>query len=171
MQILDATDIDRRVARLSHQILERNYTCEHLWLAGINGQGAVLAQALFSQLLGLEVLPFELGLCLLDVNKRAESQPEVRVEGVDWAALERTTIVLVDDVLNSGRTLCYALSALMGRALGGVQIAVLVERAHRLYPVAATFSGYSLPTTMESHIEVVLEGDKRGVYLASSTFA
>lgn len=161
--ILDPEQISRRVERLSWQILESSQGHDSLWLAGVVGQGSLLAQALHRRL--EELHPGKARLCRLDVDKKARSLPRVEIEDTTEADLADTLVVLVDDVLNSGRTLSYCMARLLAVPVGRLEVAVLVERSHRAYPIRASFSGLALSTTLEEHVEVRLEGDDQGVFL------
>ena len=80
-------------------------------------------------------------------------------------ALENKVIVVVDDVLNTGRTLAYGMAPFFGTALRKLQVAVIIDRGHRNYPIHADYVGYTLSTTLNEHVEVCLDDDNLSVYL------
>jgi len=161
--ILGPEQIRRRTERLAWQILESSPGAEPVWLAGVAGQGSILAEWLLRIL--EELRPGKARLCRLIVDKKASTQPEVLIENTKDSDLASAHVVLIDDVLNSGRTLSYCMARFLTIPLARLEVAVLVERSHRAFPIRANFSGYQLSTTLEEHVEVVLEGENLGVYL------
>ncbi len=162
-RILTPEQIARRTERLAWQILESSPANARVWLAGVAGQGSLLAQRLYSIL--EELRPGKARLITLRVDKKAHTQPEVFLDGATEAELANSHLVLVDDVLNSGRTLSYCMARFLTIPLQRLEVAVLVERSHRAFPIRANFSGYQLSTTLEEHVDVVLEGQNSGVFI------
>lgn len=160
--ILDADAIEKKINRLAYQIWERNHQSDALVFAGIASQGYFLATQLakvFSSVSGKksEVLQIRL-------DKKAKALPEVHIDGeTDWNG---KTIIVVDDVLNTGRTLAYAIHPFLQYPIESLQVAILVDRNYNTFPIKADFVGYSLSTTLEEHVEAVLNPDSPiGVYL------
>ena len=162
-RILSPDQISLKIKRLAYQVIESNFYEKHLYLAGIRGQGAVLARLLEAEL--AQAAPFTITPFAIEVDKRARTHQQVQLTGIAAEALADAVVVLVDDVLSTGRTLSFATSPLLSQPLRRLQTVVLVERSHRAFPVQATFSGMSLATTLEEHVEVQLEGDAAGVWL------
>lgn len=132
-------------------------------LAGIAGEGYVLAQALAQEL--QMIAPFSVQLLKLSFDKAQPSQPPIQPDlpAMDYA---NTVVVVVDDVLYTGRTLAYSLQPFLAVPVRKLQVAVLVDRNHPRYPVAADYKGYELSTTLTEHVDVVLSDQSRvGVYL------
>ncbi|HAA22005.1 MAG TPA: phosphoribosyltransferase, partial [Cytophagales bacterium] len=125
-------------------------------------RGYQFAELLAEQL--REVSPLKVELVKVQVDKSNPLQAEVTFD-VSADRLKDACIVLIDDVLNSGRTLAYALKPFLDLPMKKLETAVLVLRTHRLFPISARYTGYELPTTLNEHIDVVLEGDDKGVYL------
>jgi len=158
--VLDAADIDRALTRISHEILERNKGSDDLVLLGIPTRGVHLAQrvaATLSRVEGAEVPVGSLDITMYrdDLRlrpARALMHTEVPPDGIDGR-----TVVLVDDVLFSGRTIRAALDAMndLGRP-AAVQLAVLVDRGHRQLPIRADFVGKNLPTSLVEQVAVRL---------------
>ena len=157
---LPAQDISRALIRISHEILERNSGSENITLLGIPTRGAHLARRISAIIEGIESKAVQTGT--LDITLHRDdlrlrppralmptSMPSMGVEGRD--------VILVDDVLFSGRTIRAALDALgeLGRPKT-VQLAVLVDRGHRELPIRADFVGKNLPTSSTQSVEVHL---------------
>lgn len=166
--VLSASDIDRAVTRIAHEILESNHGVSDLVILGIPTRGAVLAKRIVavitrnesvdeSQLLGqLDITMYRDDLALNPT--RPVGQTVIPNDGIDGKV-----VVLVDDVLFSGRTIRAALDALndFGRPKA-VRLAVLVDRGHRELPIRADFVGKNLPTAREERIRVHLtESDEQ----------
>ncbi|MFV0406944.1 MAG: bifunctional pyr operon transcriptional regulator/uracil phosphoribosyltransferase PyrR [Propioniciclava sp.] len=155
--IWDADDIERALRRIAHQILESNRGADSLVLLGIQSRGAPLAArlaSLISHAEGREVPYGELDITMYrDDLRRHPTRPVGRTRvPVD---IDELTVVLVDDVLYSGRTIAAAMDALkdLGRP-HVVRLAVLIDRGHRELPIQADHVGKSLPTTAEVHVRV-----------------
>ena len=178
-EILDADALARTVARLAHELIERNDDLERLALVGIHTRGVPLARRL--QELVQERSGVELALGAVDISFHRDdvlvrgreaplhTQPVVRGTELDFP-LGGTTCVLVDDVLFTGRTIRAAIDALLefGRP-ARVQLAVLVDRGHRELPIRPDYVGKNLPTGRDERIQVELvEIDERdGVFLVA----
>ncbi|GGO75665.1 bifunctional pyr operon transcriptional regulator/uracil phosphoribosyltransferase PyrR [Nocardioides deserti] len=160
--VLDARDIARALTRISHEILERNKGAGDLVLLGIPSRGVPLAERIAERIASVEGYDVPTGS--LDVTMyrddlrlkpaRALLHTEIPEEGIDGS-----TVVLVDDVLFSGRTIRAALDALndLGRPRA-VRLAVLVDRGHRELPIRADFVGKNLPTSLVERVKVTLAG-------------
>lgn len=161
--ILSTSDIDRALSRIAHEILESNKGPENLVLLGIPRRGYPLAQRLAAKLAGIEPgFDPEASTGQLDVTmyrddlrrstSRTPAPTRLPARGVDGAV-----VVLVDDVLFSGRTIRAALDALsdIGRP-DVVRLAVLVDRGHRELPIRADFVGKNLPTSTAERVQVRL---------------
>ena len=160
--VLDARDINRALTRISHEILERNKGAGDLVLLGIPSRGVPLAHRIAEKISTVEEYDVPVGS--LDVTMyrddlrlkpaRALLHTEIPDSGID-----DKTVVLVDDVLFSGRTIRAALDAMteIGRP-SAVQLAVLVDRGHRQLPIRADFVGKNLPTSLVERVRVTLAG-------------
>ncbi|QJW91215.1 phosphoribosyltransferase [Spirosoma taeanense] len=161
--ILNAEQIRQKVRRIAFQIYENNFEEPALLLAGISGEGFVLAQMLTREL--QTIAPFTVELLRLELDKKQAVQPTVQP---DRPAVDFTdqVVIVVDDVLYTGRTLVFSLQPFLSVPVRKLQVAVLIDRNHPRYPVAADYKGYELSTTLTEHVEVVLGDAKRmGVYL------
>jgi pyrimidine operon attenuation protein/uracil phosphoribosyltransferase len=160
-RVLEAPDIGRALTRIAHEILERAKGADDLVLLGIPTRGVPLAHRLAARIADVEGTAVPVGS--LDVTMYRDDlrlHPARALERTDLPAggVEGRTVVLVDDVLYSGRTIRAALDALgdLGRP-ARVQLAVLVDRGHRELPIRADYVGKNLPTSVAERVHVLLE--------------
>lgn len=157
-RLVDADGIRRTLTRLAHEIIERNRGSENLALVGMRTRGVFIAERL--QKLIHEIEGGEVPLGILDVTLYRDDfrlkfkQPQIQVTHIDFDVDEKN-IVLVDDVLYTGRTIRAALDALMdlGRP-ARIQLAVLVDRGHRELPIKPDFVGKNVPTSFGEEVRV-----------------
>ncbi len=161
--VLDRDDLRRTVVRIAHEIVEKNGAAGSLAIVGIHTRGAILARrihALIEELVGDSVPLGDIDISFYrdDIEARApDSGPVVHASHLDFE-MEGRTIVLVDDVLFTGRTVRAAVDALFdyGRPQR-VQLAVLADRGHRELPIRADYVGKNLPTSRDERVYVRLE--------------
>lgn len=159
--ILDKDQIQQTLRRIAYQIYENNIKAKKLAVVGIGDQGFELGARLVKE---LQLIDEKLSVDHFKVELD-KLQPKGTVQLIAKPnALKGKSVVLVDDVLNSGKTMAFSLMVLLEAEAAQIEIAVLVDRGHRHYPVSATFSGLQLSTTLEEHIEVQL-GKNPAVYL------
>ena len=157
---MNAAEIDRAVTRMAHQILEANENLDNLVLVGIVTRGDLLAKQLarkIAQIEGVDVPIGKLDISFYRDDFATYFSPEVHSTQIDFD-LDGRTIVLVDDVLFTGRTIRAALDALMdlGRP-ACVQLAVLVDRGHRELPIRADFVGKNVPSSSNESVRLFLK--------------
>lgn len=160
-KILDKEAIDRALMRIAHEILEKNKGIENLCLVGIRNRGAYLAQRLAGCIKKIENQDIAVGI--LDITLYRDDltlisqQPVVHKTEISFDITDKN-LILVDDVLYSGRTIRAALDALIdfGRPKS-IQLAVLVDRGHRELPIRADYVGKNIPTAKNETVEVRLE--------------
>jgi pyrimidine operon attenuation protein/uracil phosphoribosyltransferase len=160
--VLDDLDISRALTRISHEILERNKGAEDLLLLGIPSRGVPLAKRIAGRIASVEGYDVPVGS--LDITMYRDdlrlkpARPLLPTE-IPNGGIDGKVVVLVDDVLFSGRTIRAALDALndLGRPKA-VRLAVLVDRGHRELPIRADFVGKNLPTSLVERVRVRLEG-------------
>ncbi|MDO9408578.1 bifunctional pyr operon transcriptional regulator/uracil phosphoribosyltransferase PyrR [Patulibacter sp.] len=172
--VLDGADMARTLARIAHEIVEGHPDPDSIVLVGIHTRGALLAgrlQERLSALLGTDVPLGDLDIAFYrddlgevpDAPVRDETGPVIHATHLDGIPLEGRSVVLVDDVLFTGRTIRAAIEAIFdyGRP-GRVQLAVLVDRGHRELPIRADYVGKNLPTSVAERVNVrVAEIDGR----------
>jgi pyrimidine operon attenuation protein/uracil phosphoribosyltransferase len=159
-RLLDADEIKRAVTRIAHEILERNHGAGDVVLVGIAARGDDLARRLATEIARIEGADVPVGALDItfyrdDIGMRAEA-PEVHETRVGFDVSGKV-VVLVDDVLFSGRTIRAAMDAMMdfGRP-AAIQLAVLVDRGHRELPIRADFVGKNVPTRHDEDVRVTL---------------
>jgi pyrimidine operon attenuation protein/uracil phosphoribosyltransferase len=161
--MLDSNDINRAVRRMAHEIIEKNKGTESLCLVGIQKGGVILADRLASQIASIEGGTIEVGTLDItfyrdDLNTK-EEQPVVKRTEIPFT-IDDKTVILVDDVLFTGRSIRAAMDALIdiGRP-AYIQQAVLVDRGHRELPIRADYAGKNIPTSFSDLVEVTLDED------------
>jgi pyrimidine operon attenuation protein/uracil phosphoribosyltransferase len=160
-KILDKENISRAITRIAHEILEKNKGTESLCLVGIRNRGVYLAKRLADNIKQIENKDVQVGA--LDITLYRDdltlisSQPVVHKTEIDFDINDKN-LILVDDVLYTGRTIRAALDALIdfGRPKS-IQLAVLVDRGHRELPIRADYAGKNIPTSLKETVEVHLE--------------
>ena len=176
-KVMDAEAIRRALVRIAHEILEHNKGTSALALVGIRTRGAILAQRLAQEINAIDRHQIPVGI--LDITlyrddlSRIAPNPIVHATEIPFDVTD-LHLVLIDDVLFTGRTIRAALNALsdLGRPKT-IQLAVLVDRGHRELPIRADYAGKNIPTHLQEHIEVrlneldeqeevVLEGPRAG---------
>ena len=172
--LLSAADVSRTVARIAHQIIEKTALDgqgPRVILLGIPSGGVPLAKRLaaaIAEYSGVDVEVGALDVTLYRDDLRTTPHRALQPTSVPLSGIDGATVVLVDDVLFSGRTIRAALDALrdIGRA-GSVELAVLVDRGHRQLPIRADYVGKNIPTAADEKVEVTLEelDGEDGVYL------
>ncbi|WP_175955453.1 bifunctional pyr operon transcriptional regulator/uracil phosphoribosyltransferase PyrR [Schaalia sp. Marseille-Q2122] len=160
-EVLAGDDIARSLTRIAFEIIERNQGAENLVIAGIPTRGAVLARRLVQRIQEVGGLSADLAIIdttmyrddLADHPLRTPHPTEIPPAGIDGR-----TVILVDDVLYTGRTIKAALDALSGIGRpAAVQLAVLVDRGHRELPIRPDFVGKNLPTSRQETVTILLE--------------
>ena len=162
--VLDAADVGRALTRIAHEIVERNHGGADVVLLGIPTRGVSLARRLGERLAGIETQQPAVPVGSLDVTMyrddlRLKPARALLPTSIPPGGVDGRTVVLVDDVLFSGRTIRAALDALgdIGRPRA-VRLAVLVDRGHRELPIRADFVGKNLPTSLVESVRVTLTG-------------
>jgi pyrimidine operon attenuation protein/uracil phosphoribosyltransferase len=162
-KILDAMQISQRLNRMAYEVYEKNYSERELILAGIEGNGYNVAERLEEILKKISPLKIKLFKIKVDKENPWSSDPKSVLTEKDY---RDKSVILVDDVLNSGKTLMYAVKLFLDKPLKRLSICVLVDRSHTRYPVKADVVGMSLSTTLQEHIDADFsKKGKEAVYL------
>lgn len=159
--ILHQSEILHKVKRISYQIYETFVDETEVVIAGISGNGYILAEKIANQL--NEISDLNVTLCEVFIDKQ-NPQNEIKTS-IPKEAYQNKGLILVDDVLNSGTTLIYGVKHFLDVATTKFKTAVLVDRNHKKYPVKADFKGISLSTSLHEHVQVVFEDDNCYAYL------
>lgn len=165
MKILDDRQIRQKIKRLAIEIMERHFGEPEIILAGLNNNGVEFAQLLLAELRpiappGMTLTPTRIRL---NPANPLEYPPSIDLPAAD---LRGKPVIIVDDVANTGRTIFYAVQPLLAVIPQKVEVAVLVDRKHKSFPIKADYVGLSLYTTMRDDIDVQLRGgNEMAVYL------
>ena len=160
--ILNNIEIEHKTKRIAYQIYETFSEDETIVIAGISKNGYVFAQRIA---IALEIISnIKVTLCEVFIDK---TKPTLSIStSITISEYENKGLVLVDDVLNSGGTLIYAIKHFLNVPLNKFKTAVLIDRNHKKYPVKADFKGLSLSTSLQEHVQVVFEENNSYVYLS-----
>ena len=159
--ILDHIQINQKIKRIAYQIYESNSNETEVIIAGIVGNGFIFAEKLVATL--QEISSLTITICEVHINKKKPL--EVVSTSLNVADYKNKSLVLVDDVLNSGTTLIYGVKHFLDVPLKRFKTAVLVNRNHKKYPVKADFKGVSLSTSIKEHIQVDFSDQEAKAYL------
>jgi pyrimidine operon attenuation protein / uracil phosphoribosyltransferase len=154
--IMTDADIRRTLARISHEIIERNRSVENLILVGIHTRGVPLAGRLAANIEHFEGQKVQVGL--LDISLYRDDRPQnnkARNHDTEIPNIENKLVILVDDVLYTGRSIRAAMDALIDRGRPeSIQLAVLIDRGHRELPIRADYVGKNVPSSKHEEIQV-----------------
>ena len=153
-QILTAEMADMKLRRMAYEILENNPGVDAITLAGIHGNGLIVARQVADILSSIGSIAVEFIEVLMDKRDPGDASLSRAV------SLEGRVVILVDDVTNSGRVLTYALKPFLNGYPRTIQSLVLVERSHKTFPIHPDFVGLTLSTTLHEHISVEVVGDR-----------
>lgn len=160
--ILDKATLQQKIRRIAYQILENNFEEKELVLAGVEERGLDFASSLAKHL--KEISELSITLCQVFIDKSNPIGNPVDIS-IAPEAYQKKVVIVVDDVLNTGKTMMYAIQPFLDVSVKKLETAFLVNRSHKLYPVFANYTGYELATTIHDHILVDLSDQKFGVYL------
>jgi len=162
--ILNKKQIQQKINRMAYQILEDNLNEKEIVLAGIWDRGYKLALRLKEVLQEIT----ELKITMLRIDLEKDNSRLAAVADPEVAKVRNKVIILVDDVLNSGKTLAYGFGVFLNTPHKKIRTLVLVDRSHKIFPVATDFVGLQMATVLKEHVDVVLDvaGQEDGVYLS-----
>jgi pyrimidine operon attenuation protein/uracil phosphoribosyltransferase len=163
VKILDTTQIRQKINRLAFEVYENNFSEKELLVVGIDGNGYEVAMQIYEKLKSISSFKMNLGKIKVNKEKPWEGEPVVDFNEKDFA---NKTVILVDDVLNSGKTLMYAVKLFLDKPVKKINTVILVDRSHTRFPVKADYVGLTLSTTLQEHIEADFSTkNKEAVYL------
>lgn len=161
-QILSKKDIDQKIIRLGYQVLENCFEEREIYLGGICGNGLKMAERI------KEIIQSEsdqkIEVFEIKVNKDEPWSEPIGLS-IPQEKLKNAYILLIDDVLNSGKTMQHALIKFLEQPTKAIKTVALVDRTHRRYPIKADFVGISLSTTLKERVEIVMNGEETYAYL------
>jgi pyrimidine operon attenuation protein/uracil phosphoribosyltransferase len=162
-KILNINEIDQKLKRLAWQVYEKNSAEKEIIVVGISERGLILAKQLVGHIHEISNIKTKISHLELDKDNPYNKEVSLNLEEKQYA---NKVVILVDDVLNSGKTLMYAAKHFLTTRLTSLSIMVLVDRNHNRYPIKADYIGLSLATTLQEYINVDLKGADKGVYLS-----
>lgn len=162
--ILNKQQIQQKINRIAYQILEDNLGEKEIVLAGIWDRGYKLALRLKEVLSG--ICPIKITMLKIELDRK--NTKLVAQTDLDESHWKNKVIILVDDVLNSGKTLAYGLGVFINTPHKKIRTVVLVDRSHKVFPIATDFVGLQLATVLKEHVDVVMDvaGEEDKVYLS-----
>jgi len=162
-KILDSTGINKKINRLAWEVYENNLQEKEIIIVGILGRGETLAKQLSDVIIDISSIRTKLGTISLDKDNPYKKEISTTLTEADYT---NKVVVLVDDVLNSGKTLMYAAKHFLTTPILKLSTVVLVDRTHNRFPVKADYVGLSLATTLKEYVNVKLDGEEQGIYLS-----
>ncbi|MEM1407771.1 MAG: phosphoribosyltransferase family protein [Bacteroidota bacterium] len=161
--ILNEIQIQQKIKRIAFEIYENNFKEKELIIVGVKDQGYKLAEFICKAL--KDISPIKPILISITLDKFKPTQSEILLsENIERC--KNKSILLVDDVLNTGRTLAYSLKPFLKVRVKKIEVAVLVNRSHTEFPISAKYTGFELSTSIMEHVKVILEEKGSGaVYL------
>lgn len=162
LEILDADQIQKKVDRLTYEIYENTVKEEALILAGIAGTGYEFSERIFKCLQNISDQKITHIKVSLDKDQPLSSPIDL---GIAPEKLKNANVILLDDVVNSGRTMIYAAAEILKHEVKSLKTAVLVDRRHRRYPIKSDFVGLEVSTTLQNHITVDFQAENAKAYL------
>ena len=160
-KILENTQILNKIKRISLQIIESNLDSNKIIICGIEKNGALLAKKICKE---LDLISEKnIIFCSMKINKL---NPTENIQlSIDINECKNQSVVIVDDVLNSGKTLTYAVKHFLDIEIESIKTAVLVNRSHKKFPISADFKGINLSSSLQNHVDVVFMKDKIEAFL------
>lgn len=163
-KILNNKKINQIISRIAYQVYENFINEDEVVVVGIKEKGFKVAQKLVEEMQKLKKESSSILLASAIINKQKPTEGNI-LFSLNKDDFKGKTVVLVDDVLNSGKTMLHVIADLTRFDCKIIRTVVLVDRKHRLYPVRADFVGLSLSTTLEEHIEVEFENQEMNAFL------
>jgi pyrimidine operon attenuation protein/uracil phosphoribosyltransferase len=161
--LLDHWDIVQKTKRIAFQIVEGNFDEKEIILVGIVPNGLIFSEMIKEEISSINER-IKVSILPLTINKATPLADKIEIDTTQ-KSITNKTIIIVDDVANTGRTVFFALQPIIALNPKKVQVAVLVDRKHKHFPIAADYVGMSLSTTLQEHILVDLQPTKAEAYL------
>lgn len=160
--ILSHKQIEQKINRLAFQLIENTFDLDEIYIGGITGNGIILAEKI-KRIIELnsdqKIILFE-----IDLDKDTPLSKPIQLS-IPSKSLENQTVVLIDDVVNSGKTMQYALMKILEQAVKKVYTVTLIDRKHRRFPIKTNFFGLRLTTTLKNHVGVSFDSGKYSAQL------
>ncbi|MFZ1378674.1 MAG: phosphoribosyltransferase family protein [Saprospiraceae bacterium] len=157
MKILDTNQISQKIKRMAIEIYERHSEESQIFLAGVNNNGLQLANLLLKEIESLS--PLKASICQIKLNPAKPTESDIIID-LPSAKLKSKVVILVDDVANTGRTIFFACKPFMNIIVKKIEVAVLIDRTHKSFPIQVGYVGLCLATTVKDNIIVNLDDKK-----------
>ena len=162
VKILDRDEISQKILRLSWEIYENNFEENEIFLFGVGEKGHLIAKKISENLINISKI--KVHVCQISFNREKPFEDISLSISSDKFACK--SVILVDDVLYSGKTLMYSSKVFLNSPIKKLSVLVLIDRNHNTYPIKANYVGLSLSTNLKEYIRVELSGRDQGVYLS-----
>ncbi len=162
VKILDRDEILQKILRVSWEIYENNFEENEIFLFGIGEKGYLIAKKISENLINISKIKVQ--VCQISFNREKPYEDILLSISSDKFAYK--SVILVDDVLYSGKTLMYSSKVFLNSPIKKLSVLVLIDRNHNTYPIKANYVGLSLSTNLKEYIRVELSGRNQGVYLS-----
>ena len=162
VKILDRDEISQKILRLSWEIYENNFEENEIFLFGVGEKGHLIAKKISENLINISKI--KVNVCQISFNREKPYEDISLTISSDKFAYK--SVILVDDVLYSGKTLMYSSKVFLNSPIKKLSVLVLIDRNHNTYPIKANYVGLSLSTNLKEYIRVELSGRNQGVYLS-----
>ncbi|HTF80854.1 MAG TPA: phosphoribosyltransferase family protein [Cytophagales bacterium] len=161
--VLNRVQTMNKISRIAFEIFENNFQEDEIIIAGIYDKGFQFAELLVAEL--HKMCDIRVSLIKVSLDKSAPLQSQIELD-CSLEFIKNKSIVLCDDVMNSGRTMAYSLKPFLNQEIKKLQTAVIVDREHKTFPISADYVGYRVSTTLKETIAVVLDNAEAvGVYM------
>ena len=161
-RILNKSQIEQKINRIAYQIFEDNFEERTIIIGGIAKNGYVVAKKIAATLSSISPIKVKLLEIVLDKTNPMAKAIQLSLPEKQF---KNKVVILVDDVLNSGRTLIYALRPFLQIPVKKIRTVALIDRSHKRFPVAVDYAGLSLATTLKEHVSVTLSEKEEAAYL------
>lgn len=160
--VLSEQQIEQKINRLAHEVIENCYGEQHVFIGGIKGNGSVLAEKIATIVKNSSDLQVTSYIISLDKEQPLSGTIDCSIDTKEFIG---KTVVLTDDVINSGSTMQYAVMKILEAPVKSVKTVALVDRTHRRFPIKCDFVGISLTTTLKDRVEIMDNNGKTEAYL------
>lgn len=161
-QVLSNKEINQKIERITRQIIENNFREKQIIIAGINGNGYLIAQKIHKIIQDHGLISAV--LTEISIDKTTPTDENTTLD-IDETTVKDSVVLVIDDVINSGMTMSFAVRYILGLHAKSIQTAVLVDRRHRTFPIYSNYTGMQLSTTLKERVDVQVSGDEMIAYL------
>lgn len=161
-QVLSGKEIDQKIDRITRQIIENNFREKNIIIAGINGNGYLIAEKIHNIIKAHGLI--NASLSEIKIQKSTPTDDNTSLD-IDESNVKGSVVLVIDDVINSGKTMSFAVRYILGLQAKSIQTAVLVDRKHRTFPIKSNYTGMELSTTLQDRVDVQISENEMIAYL------